>query len=146
MPRSGFRLNPAVFSDPQVIPQLVPPRGRGRPTLYSPELIEEFCGLIVEGMTIDRACKEVGMPSKRTIKYWLTKYPEFRREYEAAVIFRNQCWMDDCVDIADSHKEGETTSDRKLRIEIRLSQLNGMGLKAVSRPGVCGAGVSELKK
>ncbi len=143
MPRSGFRLNPAVFSDPQVIPQ---PRGRGRPTLYSPELIEGFCGLIVEGMTIDRACKEVGMPSKRTIKYWLTKYPEFRREYEAAVIFRNQCWMDDCVDIADSHKEGETTSDRKLRIEIRLSQLNGMGLKAVSRPGVCGAGVSELKK
>ena len=37
-------MNPAAFSDPQVIPQLVPPRGRDRPTLYSPELIEEFCG------------------------------------------------------------------------------------------------------
>jgi hypothetical protein len=60
-------MNPAVFSDPQVIPQLVPPRGRGRLALYSPELIEEFCGLIVDGMTIERASKEAGMPSKRTI-------------------------------------------------------------------------------
>ena len=40
-----FRYEPAVFSDPQVvIPQLVPPRGRGRPTLYSPELIESSAG------------------------------------------------------------------------------------------------------
>ena len=50
-----FVMNPAVFSDSQVTPQLAPSRGRGRPTLYCPELIEEFCGLIVDGMTIDRA-------------------------------------------------------------------------------------------
>jgi hypothetical protein len=123
-------MNPAVFSDPQVIPQLVPPRGRGRPTLYSLELAEEFCRLIVDGMTIDRACKEARMPSKRTIQYWLTKYPEFRREFEEAVLFRNQCWMDDCVDIADAPMvEGENIAQRKLRIDARWKQLNGMGLK-----------------
>src|SRR6516225_11128255 len=94
-------MNLAVYADPQVIPQTVPPRGRGRPTLYSPELIEEFCGLIVDGMTVDRACKEPGMPSKRTIQYWLKEYPEFRREFEEAVLFRNQIWMDRSVDIAD---------------------------------------------
>jgi hypothetical protein len=59
-------MNPAVFSDPQVIPQTVPPRGRGRPTLYSPELIEEFCGLIVDGLTIDQAVKQLGGPDRRT--------------------------------------------------------------------------------
>ena len=93
-------MNPAVYADPQVIPQLLPPRGRGRPTLYSLELSEEFCGLIAEGMTIDRACKEAGMPSKRTIQYWLKKYPQFRREFEESVQFRNECWLDDNVDVA----------------------------------------------
>jgi hypothetical protein len=145
-------MNPAVFADPQVIPQLVPPRAPGRPTLYSPELIEEFCGLIVDGMTIDRACKEARMPSKRTIFYWLEQFPEFRHRYEIAVAFRNQCWMDDTVDIADDTKSDvrisitengtlvarmvrENTAQRKVRIDTRWKQLNGMRLKTVTQPG-----------
>src|SRR3974377_319824 len=115
-------MNPAVFSDPQVLPKLVPPRGRGRPTIYSPELVEEFCDLIVDGMTIDRACKEAGMPSKRTIKYWLKEYPAFRREYEEAVIFRNQCWMDECVYIADN-ADAENIAKVRLRCDMRWKQL-----------------------
>jgi hypothetical protein len=127
-------MNPAVFSDPQVIPQLVPPRGRGRPTLFSAELIEEFCGLIVDGMTMEMACKEAGMPAKRTIQYWLNKYPEFRREFEEAVFFRNECWMDDCVDIADDVASGLSTAERKLRCDMRWKQLRGARLKAIARP------------
>jgi hypothetical protein len=135
-------MNPAVYADPQVLPQLVPPRGRGRPTLYSEELAEEFCGLIVDGMTIDRACKEAGMPSKRTIQYWLERYPEFRARYDKAVEFRNQCWMDDVVDIADDTASDirvtftdngtpvaqmvpELTAQRRLKIDARWKQING---------------------
>jgi hypothetical protein len=129
-------MNPAVFCDPQVIPQLVPPRGRGRPTIYSEELIDEFCGLIVDGMTVARACKEAGMPSKRTIKYWLKQYPEFRREFEEAVIFRNQCWMDDAVDIARAPmQEGESIARRRLECDMLWAQLKIAGLKAVAKPG-----------
>ena len=128
-------MNLAVYADPQVIPQTVPPHGRGRPTLYSPELIEEFCGLIVDGMTIERACKKAGMPSKRTILCWLKKYPEFRREFEEAVLFRNECWMDYCVDIANDVASGLSTAERKLCCDMRWKQLRGAGLKAVaSRP------------
>ena len=144
-------MNPDVYADPQVIPQKVPPRGRGRPTLYSPDLVDEFCGLIVDGMTIDGACKEAGMPSKRTIQYWLKKYPEFRRKFEEAVLFRNQCWMDDTVDIADDTKSdvaitftedgqpvlrmvSENTRQRQLKCEQRWRQLRGARLKAVARP------------
>src|SRR6516162_10386440 len=126
-------MNPAVFSDPQVMPQLVPSRGRGRPTLYAPELVDEFCGLIVDGMTIERACKEAGMPSKRTIKYWLKKYPEFRCEFEESVQFRNECWMDDCVDIAEDVASGLSTAERKLQCDMRWKQLSGARLKAVAR-------------
>jgi len=126
--------NPAVFSDPQVISQLVPPRGRGRPTSYSPELIEEFCALIADGMTMEMACKEAGMPSKRTIHYWLKKYAEFRREFEEAVFFRNECWMDDCVDIAADVASGLSTAERKLCCDMRWKQLRGARLKAIARP------------
>jgi hypothetical protein len=125
-------MNPAVFSDPQVIAQPVPSRGRGRPTLYSPELIEEFCGLIVDGMTLTEASQQAGMPSRRTFGYWLEQYPEFRSRYERAVTFRNQCWMDDCVDIADAPMvEGENIAKRKLRCDMRWKQLRGAGLKVV---------------
>jgi hypothetical protein len=134
MARSDFRFNPGVYADPQVIPQLVPPRGRGRPSLFSPELMEEFCGLIVDGMTVDRACKEAGMPSKRTIKNWLKKYPEFRREFEESVQFRNQIWMDQCVDIADDTLDEANWTKVKTRIDARWKQLNGARLKAVARP------------
>jgi hypothetical protein len=145
MARSGFHYNPAVFCDPQLIPQLVRPRGRGRPTLYSPELIEEFCGLIVDGMTIHRACQEAGMPSKRTIKYWLKRYPEFRREFEEAVFFRNECWMDDCVDIAGDVASGLSTAERKLCCDMRWKQLRGARLKAVAQPADNAKPISEEK-
>jgi hypothetical protein len=117
-------MNPAVYADPQVIPQLVLPRGRGRPTIYSQELVEEFCGLIVNGLTIERACKEAGMPSKRTIQYWLKKYPEFRADYEKAVLARTQWWMDECVDIADNAPEGASIAKVNARINSRWKQIN----------------------
>jgi hypothetical protein len=138
-------MNPAVFSDPQVIPQTVPPRRRGRPTLYSPEVVEEFCGLIVEGMTIDRACKEAGMPSKRTIAYWLKKYPDFRREFEDAVLFRNQIWMDECVDIARDTPDEANWTKVKVLIDARWKQINGARLKAVAQPADNAKPISDEK-
>jgi len=110
--------------------QTVPPRRRGRPTLYSPELAEEFCGLIVDGLTIDQAVKLLGGPDRRTIKAWFKKYPEFRKEFEESVAFRNECWMDDNVDIA-ADVTGAPTADRKLLCDQRWKRYNGMGLKGL---------------
>ena len=108
----------------------MPPRGRGRPTLYSPELTEEFCGLIVDGLTIDQAVKQLGGPDRRTIKAWFKKYPEFRKEFEESVAFRNECWVDDNVDIA-ADVTGAPTADRKLLCDQRWKRYNGMGLKGL---------------
>jgi hypothetical protein len=126
-------MNPDVYADPQVIPQLVLPRRRGRPTLYSLELIEEFCGLIVDGMTIDQAVKQLGGPDRRTIKRWFKKYPEFRKEYEESVAFRNEWWLDGNVDIA-MDVTAAPTADRKLLCEQRWKRYQGMGLKGLQPP------------
>jgi hypothetical protein len=44
---------------------------------------------------------------------------EFRADYEESVVFRNQCWMDDCRDIADDVASGLSTAERKLRYDMR---------------------------
>ena len=158
-------MNPAVFADPQVIPQLVPPRGRGRPTLYSPGLIDEFIGFIVDGLTLAQAAKIAGMPGRRTLQDWLERYPEFRHKYDAAVEFRNRCWMDDCVDIADdtasdvkisitengilvARMSPELTAQRKLKCDLRWKQINGALIStraAVARAGEDAKIVGEEK-
>jgi hypothetical protein len=86
-------MNPAVYADPQIIPQTMPPRGRGRPTLYSQDLVDEFCGLIVDGNALGEAAIKLNI-GRRTVKTWFKQYPEFRREFEESVIFRNECWLD----------------------------------------------------
>ena len=130
-------MNPAVYADPQVIPQLVPPRGRGRPTIYSHELVDEFCGLIVDGLTIGEAVAKMGAPDLRTIYAWFKKYPEFRKAFEEAATFRNECWMDDNVDLAKDIT-GAPTADRKLICDQRWKRYNGMGLKGLKPAEVVG--------
>src|SRR6516165_1424427 len=66
------------------------------------------------------------------IRGWRKNYPEFRREFEEAVLFRNDCWMDDCVDIADDVASGLSTAERKLCCDMRWKQLRSTGLKAVA--------------
>lgn len=49
-------------------------------TLYSPELAEKVCLLLVEGNTVAEIERMEGMPSARSIWRWAWKHPDF---YEA---------------------------------------------------------------
>jgi hypothetical protein len=60
----------------------------------------------------------------------LKKYPEFRREFEESVQFRNECWLDDNVDIA-ADVTGAPVADRKLVCDQRWKSFNGMRLKGL---------------
>jgi hypothetical protein len=61
-----------------------PKRGRGRPSTYSQELVEEICLPISEGFSVRKICERDGMPGRRTIYRWIAKYDEFRRPYQAS--------------------------------------------------------------
>jgi hypothetical protein len=74
--------------------------------------------------------EKLGGPDRRTIKRWFKKYPEFRKEYEESVAFRNECWLDDNVDIA-ADVTGAPTADRKLICDQRWKRYAGMGLKGI---------------
>ena len=123
---------PEFVPDPRLVPR--PRRGVGRPTLYCPEIVARFLDCIIEGLTVAAALKQDGMPVKQTILNWTKAHPEFRRKYDAAISFRTQLWMDDCVDIADG-PQPEGAGTRETRIAARWRQISGIASRARGRPG-----------
>ena len=53
----------------------------GRPTKYTPELIEEICLLLQKGKTLTKICEQEDMPCFATVNTWLLKYDEFLELY-----------------------------------------------------------------
>jgi hypothetical protein len=123
---------PECVPDPRLTPR--PRRGVGRPTLYSPEIADRFLGYIFEGMTVAAALKQDGMPVKQTILNWTKAHPEFRREYDWAISFRNRMWMDECIDIADG-PQPEGAGSREIRIAARWKQITAATNGALHRRG-----------
>jgi transposase-like protein len=73
----------------------------GRPTDYSPALADAICNRILEGATVNRACRAEGMPTHRTVFVWLARHPEFARQYAVAKILRAHVLADEMLEIAD---------------------------------------------
>lgn len=112
----------------------------GRPSLYTPELIESIAARLALGEPMAQICRDEGMPAYRTVKDWIDTKPEV-----AAVIARARDDGEDvlaaeCLAIADKPREGEETKydadgnlverkvgdmlgHRKLQIDTRLKLL-----------------------
>lgn len=53
------------------------PGKAGRPSIYSQELADKICELMVEGHDMQAICEMEGMPSRATVWRWQTSRPEF---------------------------------------------------------------------
>jgi hypothetical protein len=73
----------------------------GRPSEYSPELIDELCGRLCEGRSLRSICKDEGMPSTATVFRWLREHPEFQEQYARAKREGVEALVDEIPDIAD---------------------------------------------
>lgn len=70
-------------------------------TDYTPELADRICAEIIDGKSVRTICKMEGMPSKRTIMYWLRIHAEFKKLYDIACVERSEAYAEEIVDIAD---------------------------------------------
>jgi hypothetical protein len=43
----------------------------GRPSSYKPEIVEQICEYLEEGVPLEEICRLEGMPSSRTIHDWI---------------------------------------------------------------------------
>ena len=60
-------------SSPQENPPEAPKKKIGRPSKYSPEIAQEMCNLLAEGIPLREICRREGFPAWRTVYDWMVK-------------------------------------------------------------------------
>lgn len=78
----------------------------GRPTLKTPELLEEFCRRIAQGRSVANVCKDDDMPEDRSIWRWLSQDEEFSRDYARAIQSRAMHHADEITSIIQEVRQG----------------------------------------
>lgn len=107
-----------------------------RPTSYTPEIAQQICDHLSEGLSLRSFCSHDGAPSKTTVMRWLRAHAEFRDQYARAREDQAEAHADEIVEIADdgtndyvqkTNKDGSTfeafdaehVQRSKLRIDAR---------------------------
>lgn len=112
----------------------------GRPTLYTPELVDSICDEIAGGRSLKSICEDDEMPDKATVFRWIGKHPEFRDKYARACEERTYAMAEEALEIADDSGvdvsvddeghytvNGEAINRARLRIDTRkwfVSKMN----------------------
>jgi hypothetical protein len=74
----------------------------GRPTTFTPKLGKRICELISDGSSL-RAIGEIPtMPSRRTLRGWLARFPDFEADYGRARQHRADALVDEIVELSDA--------------------------------------------
>ncbi len=109
-------------------------RGRGQPTIYTPELRTELCLRLASGRTMRSVCQDDDMPCRRTVTAWLlldyekkedhpAVHDDFLRHHTRAREEQTENVHDEIVEIAD-----DGTNDF---VEVIKKQKNGDEKKTV---------------
>jgi hypothetical protein len=77
----------------------------GRPTLYTVELADRICELILDGQSLRKICEAEDMPHRATVMRWLGAHDSFRDQYARVKAEQAEVMADEIVSIAD---EGDT--------------------------------------
>lgn len=75
-------------------------KGKGRPTDFTPELGDEICAQLAEGVSLKRICEKKAMPSRQTVYSWLRTHSDFLDNYARAKDDSADALADDIIDIA----------------------------------------------
>jgi hypothetical protein len=73
----------------------------GRPTDYSPELVDEICARIASGDSVRTISRDESMPCVKTVFNWLRVHPEFVQQYARAKAEQADALAEELLDIAD---------------------------------------------
>lgn len=108
-------------------------RNDGLPSMkYSAELADEVCALIAEGKSLRQITEMPGMPSRRFVQKWMTRYPDFREKYECAMMLLAEWWAHEIIDIADD-RTGDFTIDEDGRRTVDYENIQRSRLRCDQR-------------
>ena len=110
----------------------------GRPSKYTPEILDEICERLSKGEPMAAICREANMPAYRTVKDWMDEDSPRGQAVSAAIARAREDGEDsiaaDVLDIVDAtparfatpHGDAIDSGDvanRKMRAEYRLKLL-----------------------
>jgi len=84
----------------------------GRPTDYSPELIDKICDRLTQGESLKTICKDADMPNTSSIFLWLAKYSEFSDKYARAKSAQMDTMAEEIVEISDDRSNDISVDDK----------------------------------
>lgn len=134
------RKNPRSTAKPKLGQgQKAPPKPRGRPSKFTPEIADEICARLAEGEPLRQICRDPHMPNWSTVYDWMDSDKAFSQRIARARERGEEAIAAECLDIADHAKNdwmeangqdsegyrlnGEHIQRSKLRIETRLKLL-----------------------
>jgi len=79
----------------------IPPKPIGRPSSFTPEIAQEICQKIGDGLSLRDICSEAGMPSRQAVNRWLHENENFRYQYAHARELQIQHYADEILQIAN---------------------------------------------
>jgi len=83
----------------------------GRPSIKTPEMVEEFLRRISHGRSIANVCSDEDMPTTTTVYDWISKDSAFSERYARACADRGLLYADRISDISDKLMKGEIAPD-----------------------------------
>lgn len=112
----------------------VAPRRPGRPSLYTPELVEAIAVRLEKGETLTSICRDEGMPEPTTVHAWMREREDVSARIARARDVGYDAIAESCVDIAESaparvatmhgdQVDGGDIQHKKLRIWTRMQLL-----------------------
>lgn len=73
----------------------------GRPSDYTPEIVEAICARIANGESLRQICRDERMPDRSTVHRWLAAHEAFRDQYALAREAMMEHFADEILEIAD---------------------------------------------
>jgi hypothetical protein len=100
------------------------PKERGRPSLYTPEIAAEICARLADGETLRAICRDVHMPSERTVRSWAMDDLEgFSPQYAKARELGYATLFDQMLEIADTPRQGVIVTEKATGTETKTADM-----------------------
>lgn len=116
-------------------------RKPGAPSIYTQELIDEFCARVALGHSVRRICKADDMPAIATIFQWLRTKEGFAEQYARAKQEGADAIFEEMLDIADDGSNDYVEvmgKDGKTRLVLDKEAVQRSRLRVDTRKWVLG--------
>jgi hypothetical protein len=101
-----------------------PSKPKGRPSSYTAEVAEAICARLAEGESLNRICKDAGLPSEATVRMWaLDDIDGFATKYARAREIGYDCLAEQILSLSDECRMGEKTVSKATGLEVTTGDM-----------------------